>query len=731
LAGISNTDWSWAALLADYNNDGWKDLYVTNGYFRDYTNLDFIKYMDDYVQRKGRLMRTDVLEIISNMPASEVVNYMYANENGLRFSNKTKAWGLDHVSNSNGAVYADLDNDGDLDLVVNNINQPAFIFQNESQENPNHHYLQVKLQGEGQNTQGVGARVTISSSVGRQTLEQIPWRGYLSTVSPILHFGLGEASMVDSLVVTWPDGKQQIMADIAANQLVTLTEKDAAPAGRPVAEKVAPLFGEIPSPIQFQSPKIDLSDFDRQPLLICELSYSGPCMTKGDVNNDGLEDVFVGGASGQAAALFLQQKNRTFIKRSIPAFDADRDREDAEAVIFDANGDGHPDIYVASGGYHTFREDDALLQDRLYINDGQGNFAKSPQALPEMRVSKGCVAVNDVNQDGHPDLFVGGRVIPGRYPETPASYLLINDGKGRFSDQMASIAPQLQKLGMITDAVWADIDQDENKDLIVLGEWLPVSVFMMENGQLENKTLSFFDREYKGWWNAIQVADFNNDQKPDLLIGNMGTNTQFSVSEEEPAEMYFRDFDHNGSVDPIFCYYIQGKSYPSVTRDELLRQLSGLRSRFTTYESYADVTVTDIFGERELRNAGHLEVNHMETTLFISNAGGKFEIAPLPVQVQYAPIYAITVLDYNNDGHKDALLCGNNSHTKLRLGKMDANYGTLLTGNGRGDFQYVNQSRSGFKLQGDVKSVIQLDNALLFGINQSAIVTYQLKSEEL
>jgi hypothetical protein len=726
LAGISNTDWSWAALLADYNNDGWKDLYITNGYFRDYTNMDFIKYMDDFVQSKGRLVRDDVLEIIENMPASDVINYIFANENGRRFANKTRAWGLEQVANSNGAAYADLDNDGDLDLIVNNINLPAFIYRNDAPKDADHHYLQIKLQGAGQNTHGIGARVTIKSNGQQQLLEQIPTRGYLSSVSPILHFGLGGISSIDTLIVRWPAGNQQVLTNVAADQFLTLKEQDAGPAAgaeRPVAS----LFREVSSPISFQSPKSNINDFYRQPLLICEYSFPGPCLVKGDLNGDGLEDVFAGGASGQPAAVFLQQPNQSFVRQASPDFEADREHEDADAVLFDANGDGHDDIYVASGGYHSFGDRDPILQDRLYLNDGRGGFSRSPEALPEMFSSKGCVAVNDVNGDGSPDLFVGGRVVPGRYPETPASFLLINDGSGRFTDQTESMAPELKNMGMVTDAVWVDLDLDQSHELIVAGEWMAISVFAVEDGRLANKTALYFDRPYKGWWNKIQIADFNGDQKPDLLIGNFGTNTQFQITEREPAELYFKDFDNNGAVDPIFCFYIQGKSYPYVTRDELLNQLSGLRSRYTTFDRYADETITDIFDERELRNAGHLEANRMETTLFLSGTDGKFSIGSLPLEAQYAPVHTITVLDYDGDGKKDVLLCGNNNHVKLRLGKMDANYGTLLRGDGRGRFAYVPQAKSGFRLRGDVRSVIQLGETLVFGINQEEVVAYRLR----
>ena len=726
-AGISNTDWSWAALLADYNNDGWKDLFVTNGYLRDYTNLDFIKYMDDYVKAKGRLKREDVLELVSHMPASNVVNYIFANKDGTSFSNKTMEWGMNRASNSNGAAYADLDNDGDLDLVVNNVNQPALVYQNESSNNAGNHYLQLKLQGDGLNTQGIGAKVVITSNGMKQYVEQMIARGYLSSVSPMLHVGLGTESKVDTLVITWLSGKQQMLTNLKADQVLTLSETDAKINSRKNILSKEPLFKEVASVLNYQNSVLAINDFKRQPLMISQFSNSAFCMVNGDVTGDGLEDVYVGGGNGQSAALFIQQRGGEFIHKAIPAFEEDKLSVDVEAVFFDANNDGYPDLYVASGGYHTYEKDDALLQDRLYINDGRGNFSKNKNALPNMRASKGCVAISDVNHDGHPDIFVGGRVIPGRYPETPQSYLLINDGKGNFSDQTSSIATGLQKLGMITDAVWIDINQDKTDDLIVVGEWMPVSVFVNVDGKLQNETEKYFDKTYSGWWNTITSGDFNKDGKADLIVGNVGLNTQFNVSDQQPAEMFFKDFDNNGSVDPFFCYYVQGKSYPYVTRDEMLEQIGGMRKLFTTYSSYADITLTDIYNEEELKSAGHLQANHLETTLFINGTDGKFMVSPLPVQVQYSPVYTITVLDYDKDGNDDVLLCGNNSNTKLRLGKFDANYGVLLKGNGKGNFQYINQVLSGFNLRGDVRSVIKLNKTFLFGSSQKSIAAYKLK----
>ncbi len=725
LAGVSNTDWSWAALLADYDNDGWKDLFVTNGYFRDYTNLDFINYMETYVQSKGRLQREDVLQIINKMPASDLTNYLFMNIDGKRFRNATKTYGLENPANSNGAAYADLDNDGDLDLVVNNINQPAFIYRNEVQREGKN-YLQLRLKGGDLNTQGIGAHVTLYDDNGRQDLEQVTSRGYLSSVSPILHFGLGDAKEIDSLLITWNTGKSQKLIAVPAGQLLVLDEKEAARLENR-KDKPVSLLEEIPSPIKYVANRSAANDFKRQTLLLSQFSHMGPSMTKGDVNNDGLEDIFIGGGQDQAAHLYLQHKNRAFQKKDIPVFEQDRAGTDADAAVFDANGDGKEDIYVATGGYFNLDGKDSLLQDRLYLGDGLGGFSKSTPALPEMYTSNSCVAVNDINGDGSKDVFVGGRVVPGRYPEAPISRILLNDGKGHFTDQTRSIAPGITKLGMVTDARWVDLNGDNALDLIVVGEWMPVTVFLNVDGKLQEDTDTYFPGSYTGWWNTIGVEDLNGDDKPDFLLGNMGTNTQFRVTEKEPAEMYFADFDQNGSIDPLFCYYINGKSYPYLTRDELLGQLAGLRSRFTSYQSYADATLPEIFTAEQLKQAGHLTANRMETTLFLSTANGHYETASLPIEAQYAPVNEVAFADYNSDGMMDMILLGNNHHFKLRLGKFDANYGTLLLGDGKGGFQYVDQVSSGLAIEGEVKCSIQIGDVLFLGIYGEAVKAYKIK----
>lgn len=727
LAGISNTDWSWAPLLADYDNDGWKDLFVSNGYLRDYTDMDFLKFKGDFLRQTDQVkVRENILGLIDNIPASNVNNYIFRNNGDLTFSNKGTEWGINLPSNSNGAAYADLDNDGDLDLVVNNINLPAFIYQNEGSEKGKNQYLKIKLLGAQGNTQGVGAKVWLYSKNKQQYIEQNPSRGYQSSVSPVLHFGLGQNAAIDSLRIVWASGRQQVLKKVKPNQLLSLEEKNAGQ-GYLTPRAAESIFKEFKSPISFKQQKNTVNDFKRQPLLTSPLSFGGPCMALGDVNGDGLQDVFVGAGQGLAGKLFIQNKNGSFVNKITKAFEADIKSEDADALFFDANGDNHPDLYIASGGYGSYLQDDPLLQDRLYLNDGKGNLRKDQNALPKMYSSKSCVTAADFNSDGHPDLFVGSRVIPGRYPEPPQSYLLINDGKGNFKDQISTIAPRLQHAGMVTDAQWVDLNNDKKQDLIVIGEWMPVTALINENGKLTDRTKDYFDKSYSGWWNKLLVEDLNGDGEPDLVVGNTGLNTQCKASDKEPAEMYYKDFDDNGSVDPILCFYIKGKTFPYVSRDELLDQMSIMRTRYADYKSYADGTITDIFTGDELNGAVNLRVNYLKTALFISNGKGKFKEASLPVQAQYSPIYTINALDYDKDGHKDLLLCGNTSRARLKFGNSDANFGVLLKGSKKGNYSYVAQSQSGFNLKGDVRSVISINDKLIFGINQGDMKAYQIR----
>lgn len=728
VSGISNTDWSWAALFADYDNDGLKDLYITNGYLHDYTNLDFLKYMDDFMATKqGGFQRTDVLELVQKMPSSNVKNYIFRNNGQLNFKDQTTNWGLGEQSNSSGAAYADLDNDGDLDLVVNNINSPAFIYQNEANNKLGNQFLKVKLNGENGNLRGIGAKVYVYAQGKSQYQEQMPTRGFQSNVSFTMNFGLGKNAKIDSIKVIWNSDKSQVLTNIQPNQTLVLEEKNATTKVN-FGTQNGGVFTEIPSPIISVQNKATYNDFKRQILLTNSQSYTSPVMVKGDVNKDGLEDVFVGGSYGKASELYIQASGSAlqFTKKSFPS---NPNADVSDAVFFDANGDGFQDIYVAHGGYGNFTENDPNLQDQLFINNGKGDFQLSPSALPTMLTSTGCVRVADINGDSKPDIFVGSRVSVGKYPNIPRSYVLINEGNGngsspRFKDNTPE---ELKNIGMITDATFVDLNKDKKQDLVVVGEWMPITVFENENGKLADKTENYFDRKLSGWWNKLTVEDLNGDGSPDLLVGNLGLNSQCKVSDKQPAELYYKDFDDNGSIDPILCTYIQGKSYPYLTRDELLEQVPTKRPKFTSYDSYSNATLTDIFGEDELKDAKKLEANCLKTVLLIQNIQGKFEEKALPIEVQFAPIYTIIVTDYDKDGKKDLVMCGNLNKARLKFGKYDANYGLLLKGDGKGQFISIPQRQSGFNLQGDVRSALLMKDQILFGINQQGIRAFKTK----
>lgn len=724
MAGVSNTDWSWSALFADFDNDGLKDLFITNGSARDYTHLDFLKYMADYLKNnKNGLRRENILKLVHQMPSSNLSNYMYKNFNGWQFQQKMEIWGLDQKVNANGAAYADLDNDGDLDLVTNNINQPAFIYRNNTDSIAGENYLKVNLQGDHQNSFGIGARLRIYHKGELQQIDQMPVRGYQSSVSPVLHFGLGENSSIDSLEILWPGGKLERQYDIEGNQTISLSQVNALDQAIEQTNH-PPLFSEINSPVTYLPIPTSTNDFKRQPQLVNPISFSGPVMVKVDLNNDGLEDIYVGGEAGKAGSLWIQKRKGIFLNRKVPGFEKDRTYQDSDAVWGDFNGDGTVDLYVASGGYGDFFPTDKRLQDRLYFNDGNGNFTRGENSLPEMLNSTGAVAVNDVNKDGFPDIFVGSRVIPGRYPEIPKSYLLINNGNGSFQDQTEQWIPALKDLGLVTDAEWVDLNMDGNAELIVIGEWLPLTVFETNGMELRNASSDYFQHEFSGWWNTLHISDVNSDGRQDVIVGNQGLNSQVKVSPDEPAEMHYKDFDNNGAVDPILSFYIQGNPYPFLTRDELLDQISMMRTRFTDYETYAMARLDNIFSKEELENAGYFKATLLETSLFINKKEG-LQKSALPWEAQISPVFSIESIDVNKDGHQDLILAGNISNARLRFGKYDANHGVVLLGDGLGNFDYLPQSKSGLDIKGDVRSILQIDEQLLFGINQKGIKAYK------
>lgn len=696
LAGISNTDWSWSALLADYDNDGFKDCYITNGYLRDYTNRDFLKFWGNYlVKQTVKKDSIRYLDIVEMMPSTMTKNYSFRNNGNLGFTNTSADWGVDQLLMSNGAAFADLDNDGDLDLVVNNINANASLYRNETKL---HHYLEVKLKGSGMNTQGIGTKLFCYAGGHMQLLEQQPTRGYQSAVSPLLHFGVGNAAQVDSLKIIWLNGRTQTLYNIPVNQVLTVDQQQAKdnfmyPRTMPPSK-----FTQVRPMLDFEHAQPDYIDFKRQPLMPVMFSPCGPQMAKGDLNGDGLEDIFIGSTQGQPGILYLQQIDGQF---SPTVFNGDEYCTTSDVLLFDANGDGHKDIYCVSGGYNDYEINDARLQDRLFINDGKANFKLS--VLPEMRVSKSCVAAADIDKDGDMDLFVGGRVIPGQYPDIPQSFLLINDGTGRFTDSTPS---PIRYAGLITDAEWIDLNKDGFPELVLIGEWMPPKVFDYRKKEFINKELEAFS----GWWNTMELMDIDNDGDKDIIAGNWGLNSQMRASAKEPASISYADIDNNGSVDPFISYYIQGTSYPYVSRDELLDQVYSMRSRFTDYKSYAEATMDNLFATSGTYAAPRMQsmmASTLETIIF-ENKEGKFVPLSLPVQAQFSPIYKIVVQDINNDSLPDLLLLGNTDYVRLKMGKIDADFGILLLNEGNGNFRYCPQRESGLRIIGDVKDALWL-----------------------
>lgn len=730
-AGIFSTNWSWSPLLCDFDNDGNKDLYISNGYGKNNTHMDFIKLTVEQVmkERTGQSMMTR-MNLLQKIPATKLKNYIFRNNGDLTFTNVTDSWGDEMPSLSNGSAYADLDNDGDMDLVVNQVNDYALIYKNNTSEKKVNHFIRIKFDGSGLNKEGIGSRVQVTCNHQTYTQEFMPSRGYMSSGDHELIFGVGKATTIDSLRIIWPDMREQVLTSLSADQTVTLHNNEAHAASPSNIHTTDPLFVQLNAKkiLDFRHTENDYNDFRTQILLPHMLSTQGPRIAKGDVNNDGLEDLFIGGAKGSPGKLYLQNKNGSFAFRPQPCFDADRECEDIGALLFDADGDKDLDLYVVSGG-NEFPKDSPLLQDRLYLNDGTGNFTKSAGRLPVMLTSGSCVKAADIDNDGDADLFVGGRLVPGAYPLSPRSYILENNGKGYFTDVTKKYSELLLNPGMVTDAQWTDFNGDGRADLIIVGEWMPIRFFRNDGKIMTEITSQTGLKDTEGWWNTIAAEDFDRDGDIDYVVGNLGLNSQIKVSPSEPATIYAKDFDNNGSLDAIMCYYIQGVSYPFYSKDDLQDQMPFIEKKYPTYESYTKQKITDIFSPAELKDALVLKASNFQTCYLENLGNSQFRLIPLPREAQFSPVYAISSGDFNNDRKIDMLLAGNFFGTRIKFGEYDANKGLLLEGDGKGRFSVLNDLQSGFNIRGEVRDISKVrlasgKNILVFALNNDSTKVY-------
>lgn len=705
LAGVSKTEWSWSTLLTDFDNDGNRDIFVANGYRRDLFDGDILQKQDAYIQANmnrfssgKEMFEKGFKEYLEIYDPIKVRNYLFKNKGNLNFENVSQAWGFEDSTFSNGAAVADFDNDGDMDLVVNNLDQEALLYENTIDGQNN--YIKLKMDGPAANRDGIGAKISLYYA-GRmqQYFEQKTVRGYLSSNDPRVNFGLGKVAGIDSIVVQWLDGKENVLTNVKANQVLTVSYKSAV-AARDRNPKYDPLFAETDAQLfpAFLHKENKYDEYKDQVLLPHMFTRSGPFIGTGDVNKDGQEDFYVGGAAGQAGVLYLQSGDK-LVKQPIPAFEADKAYEDMGTLFFDADNDGDLDLYVVSGG-SEFKEGDALYQDRLYLNDGKGNFTKT--TLPKTGSSGSCVAAYDIDGDGDLDIFRGGQVVPHGYPQAPASYVLIND-KGKFTDRTAELAPALSHAGMLNTAVWADLDGDKKAELIVAGEWMPIKIFAVANGKLNEITDKFGLKNTEGWWNKLTAADIDGDGDMDIVAGNLGENYKFKASLQKPFEVYAKDFDNNGTNDIFLAKYNGDTQVPVRGRECTSQQCPFIAQKFATYLSFAESDLKTILGE-QIETALHYKA-YLFSSVILVNEGGKFTIKKLPLEAQFSTVNSILVDDFDKDGKKDILLAGNKFDVEVETTPADASPGLFLKGLGNMNFQSLPTLQSGFFVPYNVKDM--------------------------
>lgn len=713
-SGAAQTDWSWTPLIADYDNDGWKDIYVTNGLKRDITDWDYKNFILDSIKNlMARGQSVNLNDWFKLIPEVRVKNYFYRNNGTLRFENSSDTWCDQYPSFSNGATYTDLDNDGDLDLVVNNVDDYAFVYKNNSRELNQSNFLRFHfLKSKTSKEEIFGAIVKLYDSKNNFQLQRYdPQRGYMGTMEHFLHFGTGSETVLPIVEITFPSGKSVFLTDVKTNQLLTIYESDARDIVSPVQIDMGLFKSTNKNLFNYTHRENDYIDFKREPLIPYKCSRKGPYYAKADVNADGKEDIYIGGAAGFEGKLMIQQADGSFKEKIQGAFVADKKFEDGGAVFFDADGDKDSDLYVTSGGAE-FVTGSAQYQDRLYINDGKGNFTKKVNALPKEGYNNSVVIAFDFDEDGDKDLFVGGAVMPGKFPLHDKNLLLQND-KGIFKEVTGSIAPVLSKTGIVNFAEWSDMDGDKSNELIIAGEWMPLMILKFVNGKFEethpvvsinNKTLSL--DQITGWWNVVKAVDIDNDGDMDLVAGNRGLNSKITATIDEPCTVYAKDFDGNGSYDAVLGYYIWGKSYPMYHRDQLIDQMPFMRKRFIRYKHYAGKTMDEIFTDSEKKEMDIFKTNFFESGIFINEGKYTFRFYSFPEMAQLSTINDLVISDLDEDGIKDILVGGNSNDPDVSTGNYDAMAALLLKGNGKGGFDAVSVIQTGLNVKGEVRRII-------------------------
>lgn len=730
LAGISSTDWSWGPLFADLDNDGWKDLFITNGTRREINNRDF------FIARKNeRNPMENILEKIEDLPSEKIDNFAYRNNGDLTFTKMNEDWGISFLGFSNGGVYADLDNDGDLEIVTNNIDDYVAVFENKSAASNNH--IKIRFEGQEKNRFGIGVKVTVEKDNLKQFQELTLSRGFQSSIAPELHFGLANTTNIDAITVEWPDGKTQVLQNIKENQLLTLKYQDASLQPKESILEKEKLFTSVQDSsfaISYIHKENYYNDFEKEILLPHQTSKLGPCIAKGDLNGDGLEDFIIGGALLNETEVYFQTENG-FIKQHIKDIADDNAHEDLGIHIFDADNDKDNDIYITSGG-NEFSKDSPLLQDRIYINNGKGSFTKASAALPTMITSGSRVKSHDFDKDGDLDLFIGGRLVPGNYPAPAQSYILENKSTStevKFVDVSAQIAPSLKDIGMVTDALWTDFNNDGFTDLILVGEWMPITVLKNNNGEFENITKKLNLSGSNGWWFSINEGDFDKDGDLDYIVGNLGLNFKYKATEKETFDIYFNDFDGNNTNDIVLSYFNGGKEYPLRGRECSSQQMPAIKKKYENYASFSTATLEDVYTKEYLKNSLHYKVKSF-ASVYLENKNGEFISHKLPNIAQISSINQILIDDFDNDSHLDAIIAGNLHSSEVETPRNDASNGLFLKGDGNGNFEPIPSSKSGLYAPGDIKDMVKItikeNNYLLLAKNSDKLQLVKMNKIE-